>query len=371
MVKIWHGIYLQNVQVNAVEVIFKLEGTMGRIFFGKGELISEIAERVGYKSGLSFSFDKMLGFVTDKDKSIILRSNYSSGIQIRAEEYEMLYYSVLEGTGYLARGQGRSIRDTIHIYLQKIQVLGYVDVCEKVIHEYKNFMNKEIEKVKSNNRNYGNCIDPTPFISKCKKEYGIIGMKIAFDIIEIMIQDQMSSPWYSQVRRIEWKDEVQLEELFESESLKTYYGSFIDQRYIDYLSNNLDDIGKMNWRKFEGLTGEFFKKNGYEVELGKGRNDGGVDIRVWKDKEDKENPPLILIQCKRQKDKVESEIVKALWADVYEEKAVSGLIVTSSKMSKGAKHIRKARAYNVGFAEKDTLIKWVKSMRSSTTNIII
>ncbi len=343
---------------------------MGRISFGKGELISEIAERVGYKSGLSFSFEKMLNFVVNKSEKEILIKNVDNGMHIRAEVYENLFYSVLEGTGYILRGQGQPVMFITHRYLQKMQQIGLGNEAAKVLEEYMDFMKHEIEKVKVKNE-YGSSYNPIPFIERCKSKQGIIGMNIAIDIIEIMIRDQEISPWYSQVRRVEWKDTAKLDELFESESLKTYYGSFIDQRYIDFLANNLDDIGEINWRKFEGLTGEFFKKKGYEVCLGKGRNDGGIDVRVWKNKEDKENPPLILIQCKRQKSKVKIEIVKALWADIVDEKATSGLIVTSSEVAKGAKTWGRARGHHIGFAERDTLKKWIESMRSINTEIII
>lgn len=343
---------------------------MGKISFRRGELISEIAERVGYKSGLSFSFERMLKFVLDKDEKELLIKNVDNGMHIRAEDYENLFYSVLEGTGYISRGQGKPVIFIIHKYLQKMQQIGFGDEAAKVLEDYTRFMRYEIEKIKTE-KQYGSSYDPTPFIESCNRSQGIIGKKIAIDIIGIIIQDQEISPWYSQVRRIEWKNTVELEELFKSESLKTYYGNFIDQRYIDYLSNNLDDIGEINWRKFEGLTGEFFKKNGYEVCLGKGRNDGGIDVRVWKNKEDKENPPLILIQCKRQKSKVKIEIVKSLWADIYDEKAVSGLIVTSSEVAKGAKNWSRARRYHIGFVERDTLKKWIESMKSINTDIII
>lgn len=343
---------------------------MGNISFSRGELISEIAERVGYKSGLSFSFERMLNFVVDKDEKEFLIKNVNNGIHIRAEDYENLFYSVLEGTGYITRGQGQPVMLVIRKYLLKMHQIGLGDEATKVLEDYINFMKYEVEKVKIEGI-YGSSYDPAPFIESCNINHGIIGKKIAIDIIGIMIQDQEISPWYSQVRRIEWKNTVELEELFKSESLKTYYGNFIDQRYIDYLNNNLDDIGTINWRKFEGLTGEFFKKNGYEVCLGKGRNDGGIDVRVWKNKEDKENPPLILIQCKRKKSKVKIEIVKSLWADMYDEKAISGLIVTSSNVAKGAKTWSRARGHHIGFVERDTLKKWIKSMKSTNTEIII
>jgi hypothetical protein len=40
------------------------------------------------------------------------------------------------------------------------------------------------------------------------------------------------------------------------------------------------------------------------VDLGPGTKDGGIDIRVWTDKEAKAGPPIMLIQCKRTKDNV-------------------------------------------------------------------
>ena len=123
-------------------------------------------------------------------------------------------------------------------------------------------------------------------------------------------------------------------------------------------------MGEINWRKFEALTCEYFKKQGYHVEIGRGRNDGGIDARVWKFKEDKGNPPMIIIQCKRQKSKIEKVVVKALWADMVYEKAESGLLVTSSQVSKGAITDCIARGYNIRFAERDTLDNWIKTMRT-------
>ena len=48
-------------------------------------------------------------------------------------------------------------------------------------------------------------------------------------------------------------------------------------------------------------------------------------------------------QCKRQKEKVGKVVVKALWADVQHEKASPGLIVTTSRLSPGAKEVCAAR----------------------------
>jgi hypothetical protein len=70
------------------------------------------------------------------------------------------------------------------------------------------------------------------------------------------------------------------------------------------------------------------------VDLGPGTKDGGIDVRVWTDKEAKAGPPIMLIQCKRTKDNVGIETVKAFWADVQFHKAESGLIATTAAVTR-------------------------------------
>lgn len=344
---------------------------MATVGFDKGVLISEISESVGFKSGLSFSYERMLKFVSDWSKDILIK-NSSTGIGIRPEEYEELYFDVLHGTGYAPQNASPSMQ-----YFSLFLKEKYSDdktkfeIGLKVYEFYGKWLREEMDSlIKSGKIEYGMTISPETYLAKCYNMYGYVGYMLALQMLFNEANYQKYSPWYN-VRRVEWKDTVKLEELFTSESLITYYGNFIDQRYIDYLSNNLDDIGEIQWRKFEALTGEFFKRLGYEVTLGRGRNDGGIDVRVWRNVEDKENPPMILIQCKRQKEKVDKVIVKALWADMVYENAQSGLIVTSSQVSSGAKEDCKVRGYNIDFVERKNLNKWIKSMRSKDVEIIV
>ena len=98
--------------------------------------------------------------------------------------------------------------------------------------------------------------------------------------------------------------------------------------------------------------------------MGPGRGDWGVDIRVWAPAVDVGKPPLILVQCKRQKDKVSQVVVKALWADVSAAGAQSGLIVATSALAPSAETVRKAREYPINAVEKPTLKKWIEQLRS-------
>ncbi len=53
----------------------------------------------------------------------------------------------------------------------------------------------------------------------------------------------------------------------------------------------------MHWRKFEELTAEYLQREGFNVELGPGINDDGVDVRIWKSTQNvHEEAPHIIVQ---------------------------------------------------------------------------
>ncbi len=186
---------------------------------------------------------------------------------------------------------------------------------------------------------------------------------MAVELFEGINEGMFRNPWVG-MRRVDWQDRAALEDLFHSESLETQYGTFIDQRFLDYLAANFPEIDDIHWRKFEALTAEFFTREGWDVEIGAGRDDGGIDVRVWPKIRRLEDPPAILVQFKRQRSKIEKVVVKALFADVLEGKATSGLIVTTSALSPGARHVVGARGYPVIEASRGHLRKWLEAMRT-------
>jgi restriction system protein len=79
----------------------------------------------------------------------------------------------------------------------------------------------------------------------------------------------------------------------------------------------------------------------------------------------------MLVQCKRQKAKIEKVVVKALWADVVAEGAESGLIVTTSSLSPGSANICKARAYPIEQANRETLKTWIQQMKTPGEGVFL
>jgi len=165
-------------------------------------------------------------------------------------------------------------------------------------------------------------------------------------------------------RSSSWSGSVPLSKLFKAEHIPDDPETYLDQRFIDFLAANENLLDKMHWRNFERLTAEFFKRMEYEVHLGPGSSDGGIDVRVWPLNSSHENPPLLIIQCKRfgKGRQVKVEVVKAFWTDVVFEGAAGGLIATTASVSPAGKKVTEVRGYPLSFAENETISKWAKSM---------
>jgi hypothetical protein len=86
--------------------------------------------------------------------------------------------------------------------------------------------------------------------------------------------------------RFEWDGSVPLRDLFDLGNLGAGTAAsgdlapLIDQRFIDYLHAQPEDLSRMHWRQFEFLVGEFFRRNGYDVVITPPSGDGGVDVRA-------------------------------------------------------------------------------------------
>ena len=330
---------------------------MGAFWISSIEIAGHLGELVGYKAGLALTRDEIAEHLVDApDFQDIVLVEDDRWVHIRSEEYEEAVTGLLYQVGNIPTPNplppiltvtNRFKDDPIH---------------SKVLEEV---LNRCIELLKDQIRSkpQETLPDPIRILAKIAAEFGAPGIEIAHALLDRLYHQQQISPWSSR-RSVDWANTVQLHDLFKSESLDTQYGTFFDQRYVDYLAQNFQRIDDINWRQFEGLTAEYFQRSGFQVEMGPGRGDGGIDVRVWAAEDDTTKPPVILVQCKRERRKITQVIVKALWADVLEERAESGLIVTTTSLAPSAQNVRKARNYKIDAAERGTLKEWIEKLRS-------
>lgn len=191
----------------------------------------------------------------------------------------------------------------------------------------------------------------------------------ASDAIDTALELHLAfSPYFTREDRAD--DLTTLSTLFESENLPSNPGRFFDQRFINYLHANPNRLPEVHWRQFEALTAEWFAHEGYQVELGTGRNDDGIDVRAWKRNAEPGSPPALVVQCKRQKGRVDKTIVKALHGDVQWEGADQGMIVTTSDISPGAANTIQVRRYPIVAANRLTVERWVAAMRKPWSGVV-
>ena len=337
---------------------------MGAICILRISLVTSLNELVGYKAGVALDRERMQAMVDPQDAELIGGPD-DDMVRVRSEEVEEIFCALLYGVGNIPAQS--PMPSAISLFHQLADNPRLYSVYERLSEEYPAIMTEAMGEALAAGTN---TVSPKKFIDWAKKECGPDGAMVALAMLRGLNHDLHKSPFTS-IRTFDWKNVADLSKLFESENLTTPHGEFFDQRYIDYLSHHFEDIGKINWRQFEGFTAEFFHKNGHQVEIGKGRNDGSIDVRVWAKGKNKRQPPTILVQCKRQQEKVEKVVVKALYADVLEEKAKLGLVVTSSALAPGAKKVCSARSYPIQEANRDTLKKWVNAMRTPYSGIFL
>lgn len=170
-----------------------------------------------------------------------------------------------------------------------------------------------------------------------------------------------------------WDGRLPLELLFRLEdrgstiSANSTSAPLIDQRFIDYLHAQPEDLERIDWRQLEYLCGEYFRRRGYEVTVTAPSGDGGVDV-VANRIDGAAGPDIVLIQAKRLSGRrqVDINVVKALWADVLEsESPTRGLITTTTRLAKGAREYTEARNYRLSAAERTQVDRWITNLTTT------
>ncbi|EOY5737063.1 TPA: restriction endonuclease [Enterobacter ludwigii] len=318
---------------------------------------SFFSDRVGYKSGLALDNDEIIQLLDKNDPLLDIFTNHKEELcRIRTNHIEDTFQKVLYRLGVTPNdfiGHAPTLLDiefrnepSKHKLFK--QVLSYLGESHFDKGKHSIFID----------------FDEDQYYKNIQVQFGSEALNIARRLVELTKDSEEASPWdWLSARVFDWESPLELRDLFESESLDAMYGTFIDQRYLNYLSINTDKLDLMHWRQFEALTAEYFERKGYRVDIGSGRNDGGIDVRVWHPNANTFDSPVQIIQCKRTKSKIDKVLVKSLWADVIDENAKGGIIVTTSSFSPGAVAVCKARKYPVREANRETVIQWLNELR--------
>lgn len=131
-------------------------------------------------------------------------------------------------------------------------------------------------------------------------------------------------------------------------------------RMIAHLVRNPQDIASIEPRKFEELVAELLIRHGMRVELTAPTNDGGRGILAWADTA--AGSHLYLVECKRysQDNPVGVALVRALYGVVSSENATGGILVTTSRFTRGAQVFQESVQNRLWLRNYEGVLDWLK-----------
>lgn len=123
----------------------------------------------------------------------------------------------------------------------------------------------------------------------------------------------------------------------------------------------IDSVMQLDWRDFERLLAEAFRRQGFVVqETGGARPDGGIDLRLDK------AGATTLVQCKHWKSRqVPVTVVRELLGVVTSEGAQAGIVVASGRFTEAA--INFANANPIRLIDGKELAKMIREAQTTSS----
>ncbi|MFG2379173.1 restriction endonuclease [Streptomyces sp. NPDC048504] len=352
---------------------------MGAFRADRRIVAERLTEMVGYRAGLAIAETDILDCLQRRGYAHLYPPG-ETGVRMRSEAFEIMNRCVADsfvqpGALQAMRPIQYLLRDRLHDKELVWQALGFIDaVLEQVPpHQLESLdvLQERGAQLLVTSMEVHAHATRALLRDTARSLHG----DVLADAVDLVFREEdfknASDPWKRWVRTVEWNDVLDLADLFTSDSATASYGRFFDQRFVTYLASRYEDLAAIHWRKFEALVAEYFHRAGFEVELGPGRNDNGVDIRVWESGTagGGQSPPLMIVQCKRERRKISKVVVKALAADVAWEHARTGMLVATVDWSPGAREVVRTRSYPVQEVNGEAVRSWLKAMQSSDTGL--
>ncbi|MET4085631.1 restriction endonuclease [Bradyrhizobium sp. S3.5.5] len=144
--------------------------------------------------------------------------------------------------------------------------------------------------------------------------------------------------------------------------LQPDFGDVYEELY-GHFARRPDDLHRLDWREFEILLARIFQTQGFVTELGPGRGDGGVDIRLLQ--RDPIGDILTLVQAKKYapKNRIGLEAVAALSGVAGVEKAQRSIFVTTSTYQPVAKRFAARTSGALELYTSSDITEWCRTAR--------
>ncbi|MCA1325135.1 hypothetical protein [Herbaspirillum sp. alder98] len=194
---------------------------MGSIIFEPRGLTDHLSETAGYKAGLTLSIEQLCDVMVGTGYPDKVRASEIGAVRIRSEDYEDMFFSLLEGIGFTEERYRGSIYEMAQQFHKYKGDAGAFEIYEGVMTLYHQLWPGLIEKTRSEKKK---AIDPSPLLSAVHQKYGRVGLDMAIEHIEIVNRGVRLSP-HSSPRYVEWKYVLALDGLFLGNTVSPEHGT--------------------------------------------------------------------------------------------------------------------------------------------------
>ena len=122
---------------------------------------------------------------------------------------------------------------------------------------------------------------------------------------------------------------------------------------------NLDLLGKLEWKRFELLCAEYFRRLGKITKVIEKGADGGIDVRVFSATT---NDLELAIQCKAWSSQVGVKEVRELFGVMSHESADKGIFMTTSTFTKDAEIFARQHQQNILLIDGARFISMIREL---------
>ena len=132
----------------------------------------------------------------------------------------------------------------------------------------------------------------------------------------------------------------------------------LNTELYEYFGKNSDQLARLHWREYEKLIAELLQAQGFQVELGPGSADGGVDIRLIQ--RDPIGDILTLVQVKKysRNRRIELQAIQALHGAKEAKRADGSMFVTTSDYQPCARRFAGRENVRMELYVSDDVRKW-------------
>lgn len=141
--------------------------------------------------------------------------------------------------------------------------------------------------------------------------------------------------------------------------------TFLYNELFDFFHKNPNKFYSLSPRQLELYVGEVFRNQGYDIEMGPGTKDGGIDLRLYQRQDIDQITTLVQVKRYKESIPIRLDAVAALYGHMEANGAQEGVFVTTSRYLPGVKHFADRIPKKITLLDSHELAAWSNKVKTT------